>query len=76
MTQICIECGETSEDGEGWKGERAVDLLDEEEPDKVAVYCPECSISTEPASSRARHLYDLQAVLRGLGGGRRCDRPP
>jgi hypothetical protein len=23
MTLICIECGETSEDGEGWKGELA-----------------------------------------------------
>jgi len=39
---ICIECGEKSENGEGWKGELAVDLLDEEEPDEVAVYCPEC----------------------------------
>ena len=39
---ICIECGETSENGESWKGELAVDLLDEEEPDEVAVYGPTC----------------------------------
>jgi hypothetical protein len=39
---ICIECGETSEDGEGWKGELAVDLLEEQEPDEVAVFCPSC----------------------------------
>ena len=32
MTLICTESGETSEDGEGWKGELAVDLLDQEEP--------------------------------------------
>ena len=42
MALICIECGEMSKDGEGWKGELAVDLLDEEEPDEVAVYYPEC----------------------------------
>ena len=42
MTLTCIECGETSEDGEGWKAEVAVDLLDEEEPDEVAVFCPGC----------------------------------
>ncbi len=29
---ICIECGETTEDGEGWKAE-LVDLVGEEEPD-------------------------------------------
>lgn len=38
----CIECGATSEDGAGWKAELAVDLLDEADPDEVAVYCPEC----------------------------------
>jgi hypothetical protein len=39
-------CGETSEDGEGWKGELAVkwrdDELDEEGLDEVAVFCPTC----------------------------------
>ena len=39
---ICIECGDYEQNGEGWKGELAVDLLDEEEPDEVAVYCPDC----------------------------------
>jgi hypothetical protein len=44
---ICIECGETSEDGEGWKAELAVRLLDEYEfdgegSDEVAVFCPRC----------------------------------
>ena len=39
---VCIECGVTSEDGEGWKAKLAVDLLEEEEPDEVAVFCPEC----------------------------------
>ncbi len=42
MTLVCIECGETSHDGAGWKAELAPDLLDEVEPDEVAVYCPEC----------------------------------
>ncbi len=32
MTLVCIECGVTSEGGEGWKAELAPDLLDEEEP--------------------------------------------
>ena len=41
MTLTCIECGETSEDGEGWKAELAVDLIDEVEPDEVAVFCLE-----------------------------------
>ena len=40
---ICIERGETSDDGEGWKAERAPDLLDEVEPDEVGVFCPKCS---------------------------------
>jgi hypothetical protein len=35
VTLTCIECGVTSEVGEGWKAEVAVDLLDEEEPDEV-----------------------------------------
>ncbi len=43
MALICIECGDTSEDGEGWKAELAVVFEDEEEPGEVAVYCPQCS---------------------------------
>ena len=39
---VCIECGETSEDGEGWKAELAIDLVDEVEPDEIAVFCPQC----------------------------------
>ena len=39
---ICTECGKMSEDGEGWKGELAVNLLDEKESAEVAVFCPEC----------------------------------
>ena len=47
MTLICIECGKTTEDGEGWKAELAVKLLDEYEVDEeasheVAVFCPKC----------------------------------
>ena len=47
MTLVCTECGETSEDGEGWKAELAVKLLDEYEvdtegSDEVAVFCPRC----------------------------------
>ena len=40
MTLICIECGEASKDGEGWKAD--VDLIDEVEPDEIAVFCPDC----------------------------------
>ena len=41
---VCVECGETSDDGEGRRAELAVTLLDEEwdGPDEVAVFCPEC----------------------------------
>ena len=35
MTLVCIECGETSEDGEGWKAELAVVLEGGGEPDEV-----------------------------------------
>jgi hypothetical protein len=47
MTLSCIECGETSEDGEGWKAELAVMLLDGYEfemqgPHEVTVFCPRC----------------------------------
>jgi hypothetical protein len=48
MTLICIECGETSDDGGGWKAELAVMLLDGHEfdvqrgPHEVTVYCPRC----------------------------------
>jgi hypothetical protein len=47
MTLVCIECGETSERGEGWKADLALSLLDEveldgEEPNEVAVFCPTC----------------------------------
>jgi hypothetical protein len=50
MTLVCIECGKTSEDGEGWKAELAVMLLDkydgvereDVEPEEVTVYCPTC----------------------------------
>jgi hypothetical protein len=34
MTLICNECGETSEDGEGWKAELAVKPLNEHEFDE------------------------------------------
>ena len=36
MTLVCIECGETSEDGEGWKAELAVKLIDRYEFDVQA----------------------------------------
>ena len=52
---ICIECGETSEDGEGWKRELAVDLLDEEEPDG--------------GSLRACHLTGASVLLEPVNGG-------
>ncbi len=42
MRLVCTDRGETSEDGEGWKAELGVDLLEEVEPDEVAVFCPEC----------------------------------
>ena len=47
MTLVCIECGETSEDGEGWKATLAVKLIDRDEfdvqgPLEVAVFCPRC----------------------------------
>jgi hypothetical protein len=47
MTLICNECGETSEDGEGWKAELAVKPLNEHEfdeqgPREVTVFCPRC----------------------------------
>jgi hypothetical protein len=47
MRLVCDECGETSEDGEGWKAELAVKLLDEDEfdgegPDEVVFFCPRC----------------------------------
>jgi hypothetical protein len=46
MTLICDECGETSEDAEGWKAVLAVTLLDgyeyKVEPEEVAVFCPRC----------------------------------
>jgi hypothetical protein len=47
MTLICSECGETSEDGEGWRAELAVKLVDGYEvdvqrPNDVAVFCPRC----------------------------------
>ena len=35
-----VECCVMS--GDGWKAELAVDVLDEAEPDEVAVDCPEC----------------------------------
>jgi len=35
VTLRCVERGTTSEDGEGWKAELAVDLIDDEEPDEV-----------------------------------------
>ena len=36
MTLVCIECGETSEDGEGWKAELAVKRIDRSEFDVQA----------------------------------------
>ena len=33
MTLVCIECGETSEDGESWKAELAAKLVDRYEVD-------------------------------------------
>ncbi len=47
MTLVCIECGETSEDGEGWKAELVAKLIDSDEfevqgPHEVAVFCPRC----------------------------------
>jgi hypothetical protein len=47
MALICDECGETSEDGEGWKAVLALMLLDGYEykvegPEEVAVFCPRC----------------------------------
>ena len=47
MTLVCIECGETTEDGEHWKAELAAKLVDRYEvdvqgPHEVAVFCPRC----------------------------------
>jgi hypothetical protein len=47
MSLICIECGETTEDGEGWKAELGVKLLNENEfdeqgPSEVTIFCPSC----------------------------------
>ena len=47
MTLVCIECGETSENGDGWKAELAAKLVDRYEvdvqgPHEVAVFCPRC----------------------------------
>ena len=47
MRLVCIECGETSDNGEGWKAELAVKWLDGYEVDgegpvEVAVFCPRC----------------------------------
>ena len=42
MTLVCSECGEMSEDGEGWKAELAVALQKDEGRHEVAVFCPEC----------------------------------
>ena len=39
---ICTECGAQSDDGRGWKAELAPDLLEHEDEDEVAAYCPEC----------------------------------
>ena len=61
MTLTCIECGEMSDDGEGWKGELAVDLLDEAEPDEVAVYRPGCWEGTAESETPGilEHLFTL-----------------
>jgi hypothetical protein len=47
MTLICDECGETSEDGEGWRAELAIKLDDGYEFDvqgahEIVVFCPRC----------------------------------
>ena len=41
MTLRCVECGATSETGEGWMAALA-DTTDDEEPDEIVLYCPEC----------------------------------
>ena len=60
---ICIECGETSENGEGWKGKLAVGLLDEEEPDEVAVYCPKCWSREKLSAPTPARCYWFLAAL-------------
>jgi hypothetical protein len=42
MTLVCDECDRTSEIGEVWKAELAVDLREDKAPHEVAVFCPEC----------------------------------
>ena len=66
----CIECGQTSEDGEGWKAELAVDLIDEVEPDEVAISYPEeCwarefSDRVDPSVRSGGRLYPERAAQR------------
>jgi hypothetical protein len=68
MTLICNECGETSEDGEGWKAELAVKPLNEHEfdeqgPCEVTVFARGAGRASSATRDRAAQTRLTGAVF-------------
>lgn len=50
----CVECGETTHDGVGWRAYLSVGEEDAEEVEEVATYCPKCAAREFSGSSGRR----------------------